>query len=75
MDTCDCYIRARKKKRKKEEEKKKKGLRYNHPVGKLVIFFPCSAFITLPVLQARLKEQACYIGCPEKCVEELCPKC
>ena len=23
----------------------------------------------------ELKEQACCITCPEKCAEELCPKC
>ena len=23
----------------------------------------------------ELKDQVCYIACPEKCAEELCPKC
>ena len=23
----------------------------------------------------ELKEQACYVACPEKCAELLCPKC
>ena len=26
-------------------------------------------------MEIELEEQACYIACPEKCAEELCPKC
>ena len=46
-------------------------------MGKRVFPF-LAPLLTLLVLWAtwkELKEQVCYISCPEKCAQELCPKC
>ena len=55
---------------------KRKRLRCTCPVGKWVFCLPCPTFNSILVLWAswkELKEQACYIACPEKCADELCP--
>ena len=46
--------------------------------GPVSLLFSLSNFLSLLVLWAswkELKEQARFIACPEKCAEELCPKC
>ena len=62
------------------------GQEYVHGKIKNILMHLSSGQVTLFLVQLltllflweswkELKEQVCYIACPEKCAEELCPKC